>query len=162
MTGPTFPQWREGTAIEARQFTYGSPRVWTDLFEAGWQVSVNTVARIMHDDRWFARPPCRRRSLAQQAKPALAAHDLLGQASGRRGRTNGGRGNVTYIDAAEGTVYLATVLDLCSRQLLGYAVGDHHDAALTQAAVQMAVARGPRHRILGPWFVTASYPLAVR
>jgi transposase InsO family protein len=36
-------------------------------------------------------------------------------------------------------LYLATVLDLCSRRLLGYAFSHHHDAALTEAALQMAV-----------------------
>jgi hypothetical protein len=46
---------------------------------------------------------------------------------------------VTYIDTGQGWLYLATVLDLCSRRLLGYAMADHHDAALTEAALAMAV-----------------------
>jgi len=46
---------------------------------------------------------------------------------------------VTYVDTEEGWLYLATVLDLCSRRLLGYAMADTHDAALTEAALRMAV-----------------------
>jgi transposase InsO family protein len=44
------------------------------------------------------------------------------------------------IDTDEGPLYLATVEDLFSRRLLGYAMSEHHDAALTVASLQMAVA----------------------
>jgi transposase InsO family protein len=126
-------------SFKASGFTYGSPRVWTDLFEAGWRVSVNTVARIMNENRWFGRPPRKRRSLTKQAKRALAAPDLVGRMFWAPRPDQRWCGDVTYLDTAEGTLYLATVLDLCSRRLLGYAFSDHHDAALTQAALQMAV-----------------------
>ncbi|TMR07820.1 DDE-type integrase/transposase/recombinase, partial [Nonomuraea zeae] len=49
-------------------------------------------------------------------------------------------GDVTQIDTDEGKLYLATVEDLFSRRLLGYAMSEHHDAALTCASLQMAVA----------------------
>lgn len=126
-------------SFQASGFTYGSPRVWLDLFEAGWRVSVNTVAQVMHDNRWFGRAPRKRRALTKQAKRALAAPDLVGRAFWAPRPDQRWCGDVTYIDTAQGTVYLATVLDLCSRRLLGYALGDHHDAALTEAALQMAV-----------------------
>lgn len=113
--------------------------MWLDLFEAGWRVSVNTVAQVMHDNRWFGRAPRQRRALTKQAKRALAAPDLVGRAFWAPRPDQRWCGDVTYIDTAQGTVYLATVLDLCSRRLLGYALGDHHDAALTEAALQMAV-----------------------
>ncbi len=47
-------------------------------------------------------------------------------------------GDLTEIGTGEGKLYLATVEDLFSRRLLGYAMGTHHDAALTVAALQMA------------------------
>ncbi|MGW3352684.1 DDE-type integrase/transposase/recombinase [Nonomuraea rubra] len=49
-------------------------------------------------------------------------------------------GDVTQIDTDEGKLYLATVEDLFSRRLLGYAMSGHHDAALTCASLQMAAA----------------------
>jgi putative transposase len=49
-------------------------------------------------------------------------------------------GGLTEIDTDEGKLYLATVLDLFSRRLLGYAMSEHHDAALARASLQMAVA----------------------
>ena len=49
-------------------------------------------------------------------------------------------GDLTEIPTGEGQLYLATVLDLFSRRLLGYAMSDHHDATLAAASLQMAAA----------------------
>ncbi|MFF4621859.1 DDE-type integrase/transposase/recombinase [Nonomuraea jabiensis] len=49
-------------------------------------------------------------------------------------------GEVTMIITDEGPLYLASVEDLFSRRLLGYAMSEHHDAALAVASLQMAVA----------------------
>jgi putative transposase len=126
-------------SFRASGFVYGSPRVWLDLFEAGWRVSVNTVAAVMATHGWAGRKPPRRRSLTRQgARPA--APDLVGRRFWAARPDQLWCGDVTYVDTGEGWLYLATVLDLCSRRLLGYAMSDHHDAALTEAALAMAVA----------------------
>jgi transposase InsO family protein len=112
--------------------------VWLDLLEAGWRVSVNTVAEVMAEHGWAGRRRPRRRSLTRQGRRPAAA-DLVSR------RFSAGRpdqlwcGDVTYIPTGEGWLYLATVLDLCSRRLLGYAMADAHDAGLTEAALRMAV-----------------------
>ncbi len=49
-------------------------------------------------------------------------------------------GDLTEIPTDEGKLYLATVEDLCSRRLPGFAIGEHHDAELAEAAIKMAVA----------------------
>lgn len=126
-------------SFEASGFTYGSPRVFTDLVEAGWRVSKNTVAKIMSARRWIGRQRPKRRSLTRQAKNALAAPDLVGRMFWAPRPDDLWCGDVTGIPTEEGWLYLATVLDLCSRRLLGYAFGAHHDAQLTEAALQMAV-----------------------
>ena len=125
-------------SFQASGFTYGSPRVWLDLHEAGWRVSVNTVAAVMAEHGWAGRKRPRRRSLTRAgARPG--APDLVGR------RFIAGKpdqlwcGDVTYVDTDEGWLYLATVLDLCSRRLLGYAMSAGHDAALAEAALRMAV-----------------------
>lgn len=126
-------------SFRASGFTYGSPRVWLDLREAGWRVSVNTVAAIMAEHGWAGRKRPRRRSLTRAgARPA--APDLVGRRFIASRPDQLWCGDVTYVDTGEGWLYLATVLDLCSRRLLGYAMSDQHDAALTEAALRMAVA----------------------
>jgi transposase InsO family protein len=79
----------------------------------------------------------KRRSLTRQGKRP-AAGDLV-----RRNFTAVAPdvlwcGDVTEIVTGEGKLYLATVEDLFSRRLLGYAMSEHHDAALTIASLQMA------------------------
>jgi len=125
-------------SFQASGFTYGSPRVWLDLREAGWRVSVNTVAAVMAEHGWAGRKPPRRRSLTRQGRRPAAA-DLVGRRFIASQPDQLWCGDVTYVPTEEGWLYLATVLDLCSRRLLGYAMGDAHDAGLTEAALRMAV-----------------------
>lgn len=120
--------------------TYGSPRVTLDLWAEGWQVSVNTVAEIMADLGLQGRRPLRRRrSLTRQGK-RRAAPDLVRRKFDAVAPDVLWVGDMTEIETGEGKVYLATVLDLFSRRLLGYAMGTHHDAALVGASLKMAAA----------------------
>jgi transposase InsO family protein len=118
--------------------TYGSPRVTLDLWAEGWQVSVNTVAEIMAGLGLQGRkPPRRRRSLTRQGK-RRAAPDLVRRGFDAVSPNVLWVGDMTEIETGEGKLYLATVLDLFSRRLLGYAMGAHHDAALVGASIRMA------------------------
>lgn len=120
--------------------TYGSPRITLDLWAEGWQVSVNTVAEIMADLGLQGRkPPRRRRSLTRQGK-RKAAPDLVRRRFDAVAPDVLWVGDMTEIETGEGKLYLATVLDLFSRRLLGYAMGAHHDAALVGASLKMAAA----------------------
>ncbi|MFJ9523415.1 IS3 family transposase [Kitasatospora sp. NPDC101801] len=118
--------------------TYGSPRVTLDLWAGGWQVSVSTVAEIMADLGLQGRkPPRRRRSLTRRGK-RRAAPDLVHRRFDAVAPDVLWVGDMTEIETDEGKLYLATVLDLFSRRLLGYAMGAHHDAALVGASLKMA------------------------
>ncbi|MCY0955059.1 IS3 family transposase [Streptomyces sp. H27-S2] len=120
--------------------TYGSPRITLDLWAEGWQVSVNTVAEIMADLGLQGRkPPRRRRSLTRQGK-RRASPDLVRRRFDAVAPDVLWVGDMTEIETGEGKLYLATVLDLFSRRLLGYAMGAHHDAALVGASLKMAAA----------------------
>jgi transposase InsO family protein len=126
-------------SFEASGGTYGSPRITRDLHEAGWRVSVNTVAARMAELGLVARRRRKPRSLTRQGKRP-AAPDLVRRKFTAVAADVLWCGDVTQIDTDEGKLYLATVEDLFSRRLLGYAMSEHHDAALTCASLQMAAA----------------------
>lgn len=126
-------------SFKASGYTYGSPRVVLDLWEAGWTVSVNTVAAIMADHGWAGRERPRRRSLTRAGKRPAAPDRVNRQFTAER-QDQVWCGDVTLIRTGEGPLYLATVIDLFSRRCLGYAMSAHHDQELTIAALQMAVA----------------------
>jgi transposase InsO family protein len=121
--------------------TYGSPRVWEDLVEAGWEVSVNTVASSMARQGLQGRSPKRkRRSLTRPDKAAAPIRDLLGRDFSAETINVKWCGDLTEVPTDEGKLYLATVEDLASRRLPGFAIGEHHDAPLAKAALCMAAA----------------------
>jgi putative transposase len=121
--------------------TYGSPRVFADLIEAGWRVSVNTVAASMARQGLQGRNPKRkRRSLTRPDKAAAPIPDLLKRDFTAEAVDQRWCGDLTEIPTDEGKLYLATVLDLASRRLPGFALGDRHDAPLARAALCMAAA----------------------
>jgi putative transposase len=118
--------------------TYGSPRITLDLWEEGRQVSVNTVAEIMAELGLQGRkPPRRRKSLTRQGKRE-AAPDLVRRRFDAVAPDLLWYGDMTEIETGEGKIYLATVIDAFSRRCLGYAMGEHHDAALVGASLKMA------------------------
>ncbi len=121
--------------------TYGSPRVWEDLVEAGWKVSKNTVADSMARQGLQGRSPKRkRRSLTRPDKRELAIVDLIKREFNATEVDTKWCGDLTEIPTEEGKLYLATVEDLASRRLPGFALGEHHDAPLARAALCMAAA----------------------
>jgi transposase InsO family protein len=121
--------------------TYGSPRVFEDLIEAGWKVSVNTVAASMARQGLQGRSPKRkRRSLTRPDKAAEPIPDLVKRDFTAMAVDQRWCGDLTEIPTDEGKLYLATVLDLASRRLPGFAIGAHHDAPLARAALCMAAA----------------------
>jgi len=121
--------------------TYGSPRVWVDLIEDGWKVSVNTVAASMRRQGLVGRAPKRRRrSLTRPDKAAAPIRDLVKRDFDAAAINKKWCGDLTEIPTDEGKLYLATVEDLASRRLPGFAIGEHHDADLARAALCMAAA----------------------
>ncbi|MDQ3782038.1 MAG: IS3 family transposase [Actinomycetota bacterium] len=120
---------------------YGSPRITADLRDAGWRVSVNTVAKVMVERQLVARKKRRRRSTTKPDRSARKAPDALGRDFTAPDRPDvRWCGDLTEIPTEEGKFYLATVLDLHSRRCVGFAMGAHHDADLARAALCVAIA----------------------
>ena len=127
---------------------HGSPRLVWDLRDSGWTVNEKTVADSMRRQGLVARRIRRRNGLTRQDRTAPKFPDLL-KRNFTADRINAKWvGDMTEIPTEHGKLYLATVIDLYSRRLLGAATGLHPDAELAGQAIKMAVAtRGGRAAI---------------
>jgi putative transposase len=114
--------------------TYGSPRVHAELRRRGQRVNHKRVERLMATHGIVGHRPRRRRSLTKPDTVAPPAPDLLGRLFDPDRPDVAWCGDVTYIPTDEGWLYLASVLDLASRHLLGWSMGAHHDARLVTGA----------------------------
>src|SRR5262249_25336077 len=125
--------------------TYGSPRIHVDLVEAGWSVSVNTVAESMRRQGLAGRQPRRRKGLTRQDRKAPKFPDLLRRDFTAPAPNQKWCGDMTEIPTKEGKLYLATVLELFSCRLLACPTSEHPDAQLACDAINIAAAvRGGR------------------
>jgi len=133
---------KAAAAHAAGRGAYGSPRVHAALVAGGERVSVNTVARVMRDRGIRAettRAFVPRTTDSARARPVAAnvlARDFAAAAPDRKWAAD-----VTYVPTGEGWLYVAGVLDLCTRRLVGWSMADHMGTSLVADALRMAVAR---------------------
>jgi transposase InsO family protein len=132
---------RIGEIYDESRGTYGWPRVHRALRHEGVHVGRVRVARIMRQKGLAGR--CRRRwTKTTISDPDVRAVDLLQRAFGP-GTVELDRiyvGDITYIWTWEGWLYLATVIDLASRRVVGWAMAEHLRAELACDALRMAIA----------------------
>jgi transposase InsO family protein len=139
------------------QGRYGAPRLTAELREAGERVSENTVAALLREQGLVARPKRRRKGTTRPGRGHRRAPDLIGRDFAADRLNCKWYGDGTEIATAEGTLYLDSVLDMGSRRIVGFALGEHHDAALAYAALAMAIAvRGGAEAVAGVIFHTDS------
>ncbi|MGH3281263.1 MAG: IS3 family transposase [Trebonia sp.] len=125
----------------AREGKDGEPRVTAALREAGWAVSRKAVAASLARQGLLARPGRRgRRGTTRKGNARWRAEDLVRRKFAAAGVNQRWYGDGTEIATGEGKLYLDSVLDMGSRRILGHALGEHHDAALSVAALLMAAA----------------------
>ena len=129
-----------GRLFRSHEGTYGAPRITADLREAGWRVSQNTVAALMRQQGLAARRSRRRRSTTRPSRGRWRAPDLVKRDFAAEGINQKWYGDATEIRTGEGKLHLASVLDMGSRRIVGFALSEHHDAALAYGALAMAVA----------------------
>ena len=129
--------------------TYGSPRVHAELREKGFIVGRNRVARLMQLDGLKGRQ--RRRYVhTTQVDPGLpVAPNTLARAFSPSEPDRAWVADITYIRTLQGWLYLAVVLDLYSRKVVGWATSARLDRQLALTALARAVdARSPRQGLL--------------
>lgn len=157
--GPTEAEWDEAHLINeiyaihrASDATYGEPRMTSELTDKGWVINRKRTARLMRQEGLQGHRPRRRRSLTRPDRDAPTIPDLVGRAFQPELLDTVWCGDITYVRTGAGWLYLATVIDLASRRLIGWSMGDRHDASLVVAALKMAVAVRGRHRMNGTIF----------
>lgn len=124
---------------DSRQ-TYGSPRVHRALQAQGIDCCENTVARIMHKNKVKSIMHQRYRPQTTDSDhPHPIAPNVLDQQFEQADKNHAWAGDITYIPTDEGWLYLAVVIDLYSRRVIGWSMADHLKASLAIDAFTMAV-----------------------
>jgi len=123
------------------RLTYGSPRVTSDLREAGDRVDKNRIARLMRLHGIKARKYRKRKCTTRTDQGTRPAADLVNQrfTTGHPNRV--WVSDITYIATKQGWLYLCVFMDLYSRRIVGWAMDRHLEASLVSRAFEMACKR---------------------
>jgi len=118
---------------------YGSPKVWKELQVRGQPCGQHRVARLMKQEGLQGIPSKKRwRTRKTGTRPEGVTNHLARDFAAVTPNTKWVT-DITYIPTAEGWLYLAVVLDLFSRQVIGWAMQPQQDCGLVLQAVQMAL-----------------------
>ena len=128
-------------AYEASRGRYGSPRVHAELRARGRRIGRKRVARLMRGMDLAARRRRRFRRTTDSRHAFPIAPNLLERNFTAEAPDRVWLADLTYIWTAQGWLYLAAVLDLYTRRVVGWAMADHLRHELTLAALDMAIVR---------------------
>jgi putative transposase len=135
-------------SFTASQGVYGAPRVFLDLREAGETCSKHRVARLMRENGLRALHGYRTRRW-EVGKPAMLTPNVLQRHFSPTTPNSAWATDITYIRTWQGWLYLAVVIDLFSRKVVGWAAGSTIHRELVLDALASAVKRRrPRGTII--------------
>jgi putative transposase len=120
--------------------TYGAPRTHRWLRKQGFRVGRKRVARIMAANGWEGESGRRRVRTTTVDRAATAAGDLVARDFNPAAPDTLWCGDITYLRTGEGWLFLATVIDLFSRRVIGWSAAAHMRTDLVADALNMAVA----------------------
>jgi putative transposase len=125
---------------QASRKTYGSPRIHVMLQRKGVACGRHRVARLMRQEGLFARPKHKTHPVTTQpASGVVPAPNRLNQDFAALFPNQKWVSDFTYIETGQGWLYLAVVLDLFSRKVIGWAMSETMDTALVEGALHMAL-----------------------
>jgi putative transposase len=130
--------------------TYGSPRIHRDLVKEGWKVSERTVGTIMREKGWRS---CMCRKFKVQTTDSNhdlpIAPNLLKQNFKATGPNQKWVADITYIPCRQGRLYLASILDLYTKQIVGWELSNRMTTDLVMAALDQAYkAKKPKKKLI--------------
>jgi putative transposase len=127
---------------EQNRRVYGSPRVCAALRASGERVCENTVAKVMRERRILAKS---KKKFVPRTTDSTHDHpvadNVLDRQFGAQMPDQKWAVDITYVPTAEGWLYLAGVIDLCSRKIVGWSMAGHMRTELVGDALRMALAR---------------------
>ena len=123
----------------ASRETYGSPRIHLDLMEAGWKVGRKRVEHLMRSEGIQARIPKRFRHTTDSKHSDPVAPNILARSFKVDHPNRVWVTDITYVWTWEGWLYLAVVVDLFARRVVGWSVASHMRAELALNALQIAL-----------------------
>jgi putative transposase len=127
---------------EENRCVYGSPRVYHALVAQGEEVCENTVAKLMNQRQIRAKTKKKfvpRTTNSAHDQPL--AKNLLNRVFAAASPNSKWAVDITYIPTDEGWLYLAGVMDLCSRKIIGWSMKEHMETNLVSEAMTMALVR---------------------
>ena len=128
-------------SYERSRRVYGSPRVLLDLRDTGETTSRKRIARIMQGNGLVAVQRRRFRATTMSGHSYPVQTNLLERDFTAAAPNRVWLGDITYIATEEGWLYLAALLDLYSRKIVGWQTGERIDGALTLRALESALQR---------------------
>ena len=149
---------------------YGSPRTWQELRALGFTCGENRVARLMRRAGLRAKSARKFRVTTQSDHKHATAPNVLGRQFALEQHPRPDRtwaADITYIPTREGWLYLAVVLDLATRRVVGWSVRHRLDQDLALGALRMALLhrgarRGLHHSDRGVQYASAAYQRLLR
>jgi len=147
--GKVSKRWQENAALlkaihriflKSRQ-TYGSPRIHAELREQGYRCSRPRAARLMKQAGLIAKMPRLFKATTRVNKQAMAAPNLLQQDFTAPAPNEKWAADISYIRTREGWLYLAVVLDLFSRKVVGIGMSESLETGLVMQALEQALQR---------------------
>ena len=160
--------WQVAQAYSARKGRSGAPRLCHDLREAGWPCNRKTVAASMQRQGLRAKAARKFKATTNSRHSLPVAENLLKQDFAASAPNQKWVGDITYLHTEEGWLYLAVVIDLYSRMVIGWAMGERMTADLVCDALRMALWRRkqPRgvivHSDRGSQYCSATYQELIR
>jgi transposase InsO family protein len=132
-------------SYERSHRTYGSPRVLRDLQELGYRCSTKRIARIMRENSLVAVQRRRWKATTQSAHSFPIQINLLAREFKAPAPNRVWLADITYIATEDGWLYLAALMDLFSRKIVGWRTSDRLDRSAALTALDHALrTRAPR------------------
>lgn len=134
--------------FEESRETYGCPRIYEQLQSEGWKCSYNTVEKLMRENGIRPRQKRRFKSTTDSKHTMPVAPNVLNREFKVEEPDEVWVGDITYIETANGWLYLAVFIDLYSRMVVGWSMSDSMTAELVVDAFMMGVGKRGRAPIV--------------
>lgn len=137
------------TALNQNRAVYGTRRLKQVLATQGFQVSRRRIARLMKESQLTCKTKRRHKPTIDSKHDLPIAPNQLARQFDVKQPNQAYVGDITYIPTAEGWLYLAVVIDLYSRQVVGWSMANHMRTELVNDALLMAIwKRKPKKGLL--------------